>query len=88
MYSKEGGPFGTVIVKGGKIIAQGRNHVLADNDPTAHGAKDAGKIGFRDDAIYKWLDKPNKNMLNLIQRDRGMTINSFRKYADSEHTLY
>lgn len=51
-------------------------------------AKDAGKIGFRDDAIYKWLDKPNKNMLNLIQRDRGMTINSFRKYADSEHTLY
>lgn len=51
-------------------------------------AKDAGEIGFRDDAIYKWLDKPNKNMLNLIQRDRGMTINSFRKYADSEHTLY
>lgn len=32
-----GGPFGTVIVKDGTIIAQGRNHVLSDNDPSAHG---------------------------------------------------
>lgn len=137
VQTKEGGPFGTVIVKDGKIIAQGRNHVLADNDPTAHGeiytirkachklntfdlsgcelytnaepcpmclsaiiwsniktvyygntAKDAGKIGFRDDAIYKWLAKPNEEMLNLIQKDRDMTINSFKKYVDSEHTLY
>lgn len=33
----EGGPFGTVIVKDNEIIAQGRNHVLSNNDPTAHG---------------------------------------------------
>lgn len=32
-----GGPFGTVIVKDDIVIAQGRNHVLSDNDPTAHG---------------------------------------------------
>lgn len=32
-----GGPFGTVIVKDGTIIVQGRNHVLSDNDPSAHG---------------------------------------------------
>jgi len=32
-----GGPFGTVIVKDGKIIATGRNHVLKNDDPTAHG---------------------------------------------------
>ena len=32
-----GGPFGTVIVRDGEIIATGRNHVLANDDPTAHG---------------------------------------------------
>lgn len=32
-----GGPFGTVIVKDGKIIARGRNMVLKNCDPTAHG---------------------------------------------------
>lgn len=32
-----GGPFGAVIVKDGKIIAQGHNMVLKNNDPTAHG---------------------------------------------------
>jgi guanine deaminase len=31
-----GGPFGVVIVKDGKIIAEGGNEVLLSNDPTAH----------------------------------------------------
>ncbi len=31
-----GGPFGAVIVKDGKIIAEGANHVTTSNDPTAH----------------------------------------------------
>jgi guanine deaminase len=31
-----GGPFGAVIVQNGKIIAEGKNEVLASNDPTAH----------------------------------------------------
>ena len=31
-----GGPFGCVIVKDGKIIAEGANHVTTANDPTAH----------------------------------------------------
>ena len=31
-----GGPFGACIVKNGKIIGKGSNHVLANNDPTAH----------------------------------------------------
>lgn len=31
-----GGPFGACVVKDGKIIGKGSNHVLANNDPTAH----------------------------------------------------
>ncbi len=31
-----GGPFGAVIVKDGKIIAEASNSVTKDNDPTAH----------------------------------------------------
>lgn len=31
-----GGPFGAVIVKDGKIIARGVNRVTSNNDPTAH----------------------------------------------------
>lgn len=35
--NKEGGPFGAVITdKDGKIIANGNNKVLKNNDPTAH----------------------------------------------------
>lgn len=36
-----GGPFGSVIVKDGKVISKGHNHVVANNDPTCHGEVDA-----------------------------------------------
>ena len=32
----DGGPFGAVIVKDGKIIARGANRVTVSVDPTAH----------------------------------------------------
>ena len=31
-----GGPFGACVVKNGEIVGKGSNHVLSDNDPTAH----------------------------------------------------
>ena len=36
MQNLEGGPFGCVIVKNGKIIGEGWNQVTSFNDPTAH----------------------------------------------------
>lgn len=36
MQSNKGGPFGAMIVEGGKIVGRGWNRVTSQNDPTAH----------------------------------------------------
>ena len=36
LITNVGGPFGACIVKDGIIVGRGSNHVLANNDPTAH----------------------------------------------------
>lgn len=36
ILTNNGGPFGAVIVKEGVIVGAGNNHVVANNDPTAH----------------------------------------------------
>lgn len=36
IITNDGGPFGAVIVKDGKVVGSGNNHVIANNDPTAH----------------------------------------------------
>ena len=36
MRNNEGGPFGAIVVKDGKIVGQGNNKVTSTNDPTAH----------------------------------------------------
>ncbi len=41
IIDSSGGAFGTVIVKDGKIIGEGRNCVVAENDPTWHGEIEA-----------------------------------------------
>ncbi len=37
----DGGPFGAVIVKDGKIVGRGHNRVAKNNDPTCHGEMEA-----------------------------------------------
>ena len=36
LRTRVGGPFGACIVKDGVVVGKGSNHVLANNDPTAH----------------------------------------------------
>ena len=36
MRRNQGGPFGAVVVRGGKIVGRGWNQVTTANDPTAH----------------------------------------------------
>jgi len=37
MIRGDGGPFGAVVVREGRIIGEGWNRVLSSHDPTAHG---------------------------------------------------
>lgn len=48
MRAGKGGPFGAIIVKDGKIIWTGANHVTSENDPTAH----AEVVAIRDACKY------------------------------------
>ena len=36
MRDNEGGPFGAVVARGGRIVGRGWNQVTSANDPTAH----------------------------------------------------
>lgn len=36
MEKNQGGPFGAIVVKDGKIVGVGNNRVTSSNDPTAH----------------------------------------------------
>lgn len=41
MRAGEGGPFGAVVVRAGKVVGRGWNRVLVSHDPTAHAEVEA-----------------------------------------------
>lgn len=50
--------------------------------------KDAGEIGFRDDAIYEFLETNNKNLLDEKQIDREDCIHLFNDYKKLNGEIY
>lgn len=138
LVTNVGGPFGACIVKDKQIVGKGSNHVLDDNDPTAHAEiiairdacqnlktydlsgcelyttcypcpmclsaiiwanikkvyygntrEDATTIGFRDEAIYEYINSLKKspngnNLLNLKCIDREETIKTFKDYLEKD----
>ncbi len=60
MESNAGGPFGSIVVKNGKVIGEGSNRVTSSNDPTAHAeivairdaCKNMGSFRLDDCSIY------------------------------------
>ena len=50
--------------------------------------EDAGNIGFRDDAIYEYLEGKKKDLLELKQLDRDDCIALFEEYKKDGKTIY
>ncbi len=48
IHAGDGGPFGSVIVKNGKIIGKGHNEVVKQHDPTCHGEMMAIRAACRE----------------------------------------
>ena len=62
-----GGPFGSVIVKDQKIIAEGSNKVTSTNDPTAHGEIVAIREACKNLNTFDLLDVRFIHLVNLAR---------------------
>lgn len=54
--SVQGGPFGAIVVKDGKIIGVGKNEVTPNNDPTAHAEVQAIRDACRNLGSFQLTD--------------------------------
>lgn len=52
MKNNEGGPFGAIIVRNGRIVGKGHNQVLKNNDPTCHAEMQAIRDACRKAGTY------------------------------------
>ncbi|MED2978260.1 nucleoside deaminase [Bacillus swezeyi] len=88
--SGTGGPFGAVIVKDGKIIAEGKNNVTTSNDPTAHAEVTAIRLGCEalgdyqlDDCILYTSCEPCPMCLGAIYWARPKEVYFAAKHSDA-----
>jgi guanine deaminase len=131
------GPFGAVIVRGGRVVASGYNQVTSRNDPTCHaeivairaackklkafhltgcrlytscepcpmclGAvywarlegvyyalsrRDAAKIGFADEFIYKEIAKPaDQRSIPMIRMPDARATEAFRRWVSNPNRV-
>jgi len=56
LITNVGGPFGACVVKDGKVIGKGSNHVLSNNDPTAHAEIEAIRDACKNINTYDLKD--------------------------------
>lgn len=56
LIDSAGGAFGCVIVQDGRILAEGANRVVAENDPTWHGEMDAIRKACRAEKRFRLRD--------------------------------
>lgn len=56
LIDSAGGVFGTVVVQDGKIIGEGANRVVAENDPTWHGEIEAIRNACKKTGSFKLHD--------------------------------
>jgi hypothetical protein len=82
--SEGGGPFGAIIVKDDKIIAEAYNRVVLNKDPAAL----AEKAGFSDKLIYNeiMLDPPERKISFIRLTDFGGN-EIFREWDELENKI-
>lgn len=50
--------------------------------------KDAAEIGFRDNAIYEYLNGENQDLLKIVPMDREKCLEVFKDYNKNNGTIY